>query len=330
MDLNFLKDVKLEPVKKSVATRASVIKLPEDADIRVFANGKVFPSKAFAELAKLEFVPKAVVIEGSDPEVIGNGLDIFSSEQWGMVDLGENKVLFCYLVPKSYAKVDMWANTKYDAATGEPKASVFTQGASTFSKAQLLGMIADVYGTDWENTEYVDMVLVVENIMPSASNMYDIPKIISGGEKKGQWTNVRRQNINVCPIVVKHTQMKGVPAGSSTETPPALDGPPQQAAAEIVIPPEAANLESSVPPEAANAIPVAELDVKDPIVFDPQTAGGDIKEEANPEIPESAIPPNPLFTEPVTKVPSVTPAADAGTNWAKGLGATIPKGAGAK
>ena len=207
MDVSFLKDIKLEAVVKSAPkSRTAAPTLPENADLRVFKNGKVFPSKAFAERAELEFVTK------TDGIVRGNGLDIFSSLDWGMIQ-GKlpQEVMFLAAVPKALAKVDMWASTKYDES-GTPKASVFTQGSNTFAKGQLIIMLTAVYGIDWEVTEYVDLEVVQDSPIVSPTGVYHLPKTVTTGKYKGESTYIRRENINICPLIVKDVKTSAVKA----------------------------------------------------------------------------------------------------------------------
>lgn len=236
MNLDFLTNVKVEAVAKDAPKgRTSVPKLPETADIRVFANGRVYPSKAFAASYDLEFQIKGMrtveVGDGAEATsvqvqdvVLGCGLDIFSSEKWGAVQgkMGDNKVIFICAVPKTLAKVDMWNSTGYDKETGAPKASIFTQGANTFAKEVLVPMIADVYGVNWGTTEFVDLVVAHDTVMSSPNNIYHLPKIVSSGKMKGEDTYVRRENLTICPLVV--AEVKGaIPTDDSADVPaPAL------------------------------------------------------------------------------------------------------------
>ena len=342
MDLSFLSDIKLEPVSKAKA-KVEIVKLPgDDAHIRVFGSGKVFPSKAFALGGALEFVPKAVVLEGSKPEVIGNGFDIFSSEEWGMLQ-GKlpQPVLFCYVIPKSYAKVDLWANTKY-AEDGTPKASVFTQGTSVFSKGQLLKIISEAYEIDWNKVDYVDMVILVDQPVVHPLGIYDIPKIVSGGAKKGTITHIRRQNVTVCPLVIKHTEFLKIPKTPS-EAPVLEKGTPFDEKVET--PEQVIHTAMGVPEEMiGKEEPIANIEVKDPVTFEGAEEGKVMPTPSaeNPTIPGSAIPPNPLFNsvekagESVSKESgqiapeklgvvdtdkAITPPSAA--NWAAGLGNKI-------
>lgn len=214
MDLSFLQDVEVEAVKKTAAKeRVATPKLPETADLRVFGNGNVYPSKAFAEANDLEFSTRLVVTEEGKKDkllVPGNGIDIFSSLKWGAVQ-GKlpQEVVFLAVVPKAEAKVDMWASTKYnDDET--PKASVFTQGSSVFSKEVLISMLAEVYGVDWDTVQYVDLIVVKEQPMRSPNAVYHFPKIVSSGKFKGEDDYVRRENVNIYPLIISNTVLKDV------------------------------------------------------------------------------------------------------------------------
>lgn len=209
MNLDFLKNVKLEAVDKATPkARVTVITLPEEADLRIFKNGRVYPSVAYAEKHALEFVPKENIADKDEPEkliIMGNGLDIFSSKDWSMIGDIEQAILFCAVVPKSSPKVDMWASTKYEE-DNTPKASVFTQGTNTFAKTRLIPMLADVYGVNWDTTAFVDLKIVEEQPMVSANGYYVVPKIVSTGNRKGQPDYIRRENLTVCPLVVVHIE----------------------------------------------------------------------------------------------------------------------------
>ena len=206
MNLDFLNNVELDTVapKAKVATP----KLPVDADIRVFANGRVYPSEAFAKEFALEFVKKAVDSLSGTTYVVGNGLDIFDSKRWGAIK-GKlpQELIFISAVPKGVAKVDMWGSTSYDDK-GEPKASVLTQGSNTFAKKQLVPMLADIYGINWETTVYVDLKVDREHTISSPTGIYHLPKLISGGKHKGEDTYIRREFIVVNPLTVEHKEEK--------------------------------------------------------------------------------------------------------------------------
>lgn len=225
MDLSFLSDVKLEAVKK-VAPKGKLQtpKLPEKADLRLFANGGIYPSKTFAAKHDLEFIPKTAK-EGDDKATIinGNGLEVFSSKEWGMLQ-GKlpQEVIFCAPVAKSLAKVDMWASTKYDE-NNQPKASVFTQGINTFAKKRLVPMVTEIYGINWDEVEYVDLTVVEEQVISSENGLYHLPKIVSTGEHKGKADYIRRENITICPLIVSSTQPKVAIDALASDEQPDLD-----------------------------------------------------------------------------------------------------------
>ena len=95
MDLSFLNNVEV----KEVATKAKVNRITLEktpvagADFRVYKNGRIFTHPDTAAKYNLAFGPKeSIVIPGKDSEddttkevISGNGLDIFSSENWQML-----------------------------------------------------------------------------------------------------------------------------------------------------------------------------------------------------------------------------------------------------
>lgn len=204
-NLDFLSNVTLETVKVE-AKKVVIDKLPIVGDLRVFANGKVYPSAEFAEANNLDFGPRLnVAPEGAEEqlEVSGNGLDIFKSVDWGMMPKDIQPVLFITVVPKAEAKVDMWGSCKYDDE-GNPKSSILTQGSNTFAKTTLVQYLTDVLGVTWEATEFVDLKVVTEITMKAPSNLqvFHLPKVVSTGKRKGDATYVRRENIKIHPLVL--------------------------------------------------------------------------------------------------------------------------------
>ena len=218
-NLDFLSNVTLETVKVE-AKKVSTDKLPTNGDIRVFANGKVYPSIEFAAKHSLDFVPRVNVAEEGQPEnlvLVGNGLDIFRSSDWGMIaDTLPKEILFVAVVPKAEPKVDMWGSCKYDKETGEPKSSILTQGSNTFAKTVLVGYLENVLGVVWEAVEYVDLVVVTEHTMTSSNNVYHLPKTISTGARKGEPDSVRRENLFIHPLVLAPKEVEVLDADKVT------------------------------------------------------------------------------------------------------------------
>ena len=212
-DLSYLKKVVLEEVPANVpGTRtgtSSIVKQPTDADLRVFKNGRVYPSAAFLEANGFEYKAK---IETVDPvtgnvkvTVIGNGLDIFSSTNWTMVKGLEEEVIFCAIIPRQgNPKIDLWGSCQYKE--GLPVGTLLDQGASTFGKTSLVDMLASAYGVDWSTAKHVDLKVELDIPMVSESGVYHLPKLVARGEKKGKATYVRRELINIFPLTVVATE----------------------------------------------------------------------------------------------------------------------------
>jgi len=221
MDLSFLNDVELEAVKKTATKKKSTYELPTEADIRVYATGKIFPSQKFADDNSLEYQPRLVDAEGNIT-IVGNGIDLFSSKDWGMIKGNlPQEVLFVAVLPKNEPKVSLFGSTKYDE-DNNPKNSVFAQGGGTFGVNVMLPTLTEVYGVDWTKTLYVDLKTVEQPIV-SPTGIYHIPKVVSTGKKKGESTYVRRENITVNPLVISHTE-PNVIDGNPTEAPAILEG----------------------------------------------------------------------------------------------------------
>jgi hypothetical protein len=102
-------------------------------------------------------------------------------------------------VSKVSPKVDLFGSVKYNE-DGTPVNSVMEQGGGTFGE-QLLEMITEVYGITLEKGSFLDLEVKAEVVVKSPNDVYFIPKTIARGEKKGQITVVRRENITVMPLV---------------------------------------------------------------------------------------------------------------------------------
>lgn len=200
-----------EVAVKEGSTRSRVEKNPTNgADFRILDNGKIYPSQAFVTEFGLEYQPK-------NSNLVSNGLDIFASDDWGNYPTGGPRLLLGYITRQDQPKVELFAGTRYKEETNEPINSVMEQG--TVVSAETLNLIATTLGytadgegsenprTAWEvmlgDRRYVDFYLVREAgtalVMPDG--IYNIPKSIDRGERKGQMTTVRRERITIMPIV---------------------------------------------------------------------------------------------------------------------------------
>jgi hypothetical protein len=224
MNLAFLKKATLETVVTERATRTSgggtLVKQPTNGDLRVFKNGRVYPSDTLAEAYKLHYFPK---VETVDPvtgdvkvSVTGMGVDVFSSKNWGMLKGIEEEVLFIAFVPRdSNPKIDLWGSCQYKE--GQPVANLLEQGPSVFGKTVLVDLLADAYGVDWSTTDFVDLTIETSIPMVSEDNVYHLPKVVARGENKGKATYVRRELIDIYPVVISEKEVALPPVGAEAE-----------------------------------------------------------------------------------------------------------------
>jgi hypothetical protein len=218
MSLSFLKGITLksnEEVKPAFITtkaaRPSIDRSPVNADLRVFKDGSIYPSKALVEKFNLEYVGKDHVY--AEGESQANGFDIVSSKTFPNTSHLEASFLLIGVVPKSLPKVDVFGSTTYVSdkdvekdstlVLNAAKSSVLDQGANTFGKEVLIPMLKEVYGFEFgENDKFVDLIIVSDQPLVTSDGNYFIPKRITRGEKKGQLDIVVRQNIDLFPLVL--------------------------------------------------------------------------------------------------------------------------------
>lgn len=203
MDLSFLKNVEVKEVAiKAKAVRIGLEKTPvAGADFRVYKNGRIFTHPDTAAKWDLEFGPKAVYEDDGKEITVGNGLDVFSSADWQMIQTPE-ELLFVAIVPREgNAKIDIYGSTTYNE-DGTNKRSIDNNTISTFGADVLVDLLANVYGVNWETAEYVDLVMNTEFQIKAPKEVYSIPKVVSRGEKKGEPVFVTRKNISVFPLTV--------------------------------------------------------------------------------------------------------------------------------
>ena len=194
INFDFLKTVELStPDVKEVQSRVSSIKNPEGLAIRVFGNGKVYPSAELVAKYNLEYQPK-----GSDNAT--NGLDVFNSKDWNMFPSNAPQhVVFIAIVPKSSTKIDLFGQVGYND-DNTPKSTVMEQGGGSFGK-EFKEMVESVYGIEIGVREYRDFKVSDDIIMKSETGIYFMPKTVTRGAHKGEISVVRRENVSVIPLV---------------------------------------------------------------------------------------------------------------------------------
>jgi len=192
-NFDFLKNTTLNKVESDVRItgktggRKATPKVPDNgASLRLFKDGSIYPSLEAVGKYDLEYAGNS-----------GNGFDVIDSRVWSQYPQDATPVLFIAAVPKKSGLVDLFASAK------EEKTSVLTQGSKTFGP-ELQVMIEGVYGVQlFENGEkYVDLVIVEDVELPALDGIYNVPKMITKGENKGQMTTKRRENITVNPLAL--------------------------------------------------------------------------------------------------------------------------------
>jgi hypothetical protein len=214
---DFIDDLELEEISgtASGAKFGGVQKNPTDADLRLFSDGKIYPSKDLVNRLKLEYQKK----DSNLPEY---GFDIFSTEQWGQYQAAAERYLektghtmpnmmVISRVSKHSPRVDVFGSTTYEA-DGSPKASVLTQGSSTFGK-ELIDILAETWGYDpFGNGEvFIDLQIEWDKALPSTKNgIYNVPKKVKKGKDAGKYSYVRREKAEFYPLTLYVHEKSGV------------------------------------------------------------------------------------------------------------------------
>lgn len=198
--LGFLKSVKVQapetPVRKGGGPRKQ--RNPENADLRVFADGSVYPSASLVARFGLEYGNKPA----EDAEPTGFGFDVIDSDQFMNYLDTPQRCIWISAVARTEGKIDLFSTTKYNE-DGTPYSSVLEQGSKTFGSAVLLPMLKEVYGIELgENKRHIDLKLFgvpAEEgeqplTLPNGKTVAFVPKSVQRGDKKGTETVIRREN----------------------------------------------------------------------------------------------------------------------------------------
>lgn len=192
MDLTFLNTISLTKTEAKRTRTASQETTPaEGASLRVFADGRVFPSAQFTQDNSLEYVAK--------DEKVGNGLDVIDTEHFGNYPREATRILMVSLGSKDEPKIDLFKSVGYDDQ-GKPRSSVLTQGSKSFGII-LLEMVEEVYGIVTKDG-YLDLVISTEHGLTTPNDIYLLPTKVARGDKKGQLDFKRRTNTILWPLTV--------------------------------------------------------------------------------------------------------------------------------
>ncbi len=183
MDYNFLRNVTLVDTGR---LRQPKEKNPTGIAVRVFASGEVYPSQELVDKYNLEYLNK---------DVEGNfGIDIVDSINWTPTATFPRMIMFGF-TPKKEAKVDLFGSCRWND-DGTPKSTVLTQGA----KSEVLLDLVRQMGYLNDEQKYVDLQIVEEFPVKTENGIAYIPKIMERGEKKGEQTYERRENVTFYPV----------------------------------------------------------------------------------------------------------------------------------
>ena len=215
--LSFLSNVVIENVTDTKVPRATGKKQrnpePDFLGFRVWADGSCYPSVALVAMFNLEY-PKATVSilkdkDGADKlsfTVVGDqgmGFDVIDTRQWSQIKGAAQGFIAVAVSPKDSPKLDMFSMTRY-SPEGNPLTSIMDQGSSTYGKATLLPLIAELYKVSPNEEGFIDMQVITvaeggQNLR-SANGLELLPKVISRGADAGKPDYTRRENVDIFMI----------------------------------------------------------------------------------------------------------------------------------
>ena len=222
-DFSFLDGLELTEVQAS-ATRGGkkANPNPENADIRVFATGEVYPSLALTEEFHLEYQPE-------DSTEVENGLDLIDSDQWSMLPKGTPQFLAVAVVSKGEARKPHLFGKSRKTEDGKPVHSVNDQGSMASGKILIAALETTMGFTFAEDQSFVDLDIDKEHLIASPNGIYNLPRMQMKGEKAGTLTHVRREGCAIYPIVLATTEETAVEEPITEEE---IDLPVEEAAQE--------------------------------------------------------------------------------------------------
>lgn len=172
---------------------------PQGRTIRIMNNGSVYPGSDMMNKWNLEYTEK-------NEESTGNGIDVTDSADWDKFKDLPRVILFS-VVPKTEPKVELFGTCRYNE-DGTPIGSVMTQG----SKSPLLLKLVKELGFMAEDQKYCDLVMLEDHAITFQDGISHVPKIVERGDRKGEKTYTRRENVAYYPVVTleQYTEMSKV------------------------------------------------------------------------------------------------------------------------
>lgn len=184
---------------KETAKRTTQSKTPTGLTLRLYNNGKVYPSQELVKEFSLEYQPNT-------PETFpGCGLDLVDSLEWGPFK-DQPRMLLVSPVNRSKSRVDLFSACRHNE-DNSPMSSVLTQGAPSDALLEL----ARSMGFITEEDKWVDLAVLTEYGIKTSDGIAYVPKTISKGLNVGKKDYERRENSTFYPVAVvgKYTKAEG-------------------------------------------------------------------------------------------------------------------------
>ncbi len=227
MSFDFLKNIKLEDNKTVIPTkergkRSTMLVNPTGLRIRLFKDGRVFPSAELIEKFDLEFRSK-------DSDTKGNGFDVVRTDKYANYpQTGYPHVILVAATKRELGKVDLFASCNYvtektleknpELVLGAPMSSVLEQGTATFGLTELIPMLKEIYGFEFtEDQKFVDLEIDTETVLSTSDGIYFLPKLITRGKDAGKLEMQRRENIQLMPLSIVAEAAETVSADNAEE-----------------------------------------------------------------------------------------------------------------
>lgn len=198
-NFNFLNNLAPAVIEeKQRVPKTSIKAVPEGVDFRISLTGNIYLSDKFVEEFNLQYVHK----DNADK---GNGIDIVESWQWSQYPKDAPDVLFFAISNRKYPKLDLYNSTKYNE-DGTPKGDVLTQ----IQKVDLNIVFKALFNCEYNEETvkehapngYLDLVLVRGIDFTPSNGKFYLPKEVSRGENKGEYTTSLRENVNLYPVTI--------------------------------------------------------------------------------------------------------------------------------
>lgn len=195
---DFLKNITF---KENLGVKLNMDKNPTGLKLRLFKNGRVYPSEELVTRFKLEYG-----VEG------GNAIDYFNTKEWGPYPKDAPEAVVIGFSPRTEAKLDLFGYTR--KKKGE-EASIMQQGPEAVG---LWELIVNTYKlTDIDNWPYIDLEVNMDIPIKTEDSIYLLPKKVSRGKNIGKLTYQRRENINLFLLLPGKMEFKKVVGSASRD-----------------------------------------------------------------------------------------------------------------